>query len=178
MIDTGAGLRVRRRMLLLLLLVCIALPLVGGCSSDPECIAVPFLPECFERRRRGGDGRHGDADPRQGERPRRRHRHHLVGFGGHGIIRSKEVHDRHGENMREVAGDGPHGEGCHGRLTGPSRILYPLTRAGARHGRFATGRLRPEGGRRVPEVPASRVTLVRGLMQRTAPCQGKDAACR
>ena len=31
-----------------LLLVCIALPLVGGCSSDPECIAVPFLPECFE----------------------------------------------------------------------------------------------------------------------------------
>ena len=47
MIDTGAGLRVRRRMLLLLL-VCLALPLVGGCSSDPECIAVPFLPECFE----------------------------------------------------------------------------------------------------------------------------------
>jgi hypothetical protein len=47
MIDTGAGLRVRRR-LLLVLLVCIALPLVGGCSSDPECIAAPFLPECFE----------------------------------------------------------------------------------------------------------------------------------
>jgi hypothetical protein len=47
MIDTGAGLRVRRR-LLLVLLVCIALPLVGGCSSDPECIAVPFLPQCFE----------------------------------------------------------------------------------------------------------------------------------
>ena len=47
MIDTGAGLRVRRR-LLLVLLVCIALPLVGGCSSDPECIAVPFLPKCFE----------------------------------------------------------------------------------------------------------------------------------
>ena len=47
MIDTGAGLRVRRRMLLVLL-VCLALPLVGGCSSDPECIAVPFLPQCFE----------------------------------------------------------------------------------------------------------------------------------
>ena len=47
MIDTGAGLHVRRRMLLVLL-VCIALPLVGGCSSDPECIAVPFLPECFD----------------------------------------------------------------------------------------------------------------------------------
>jgi hypothetical protein len=47
MIDTGAGLRVRRR-LLLVLLVCIALPLVGGCSSDPECIAAPFLPECFD----------------------------------------------------------------------------------------------------------------------------------
>ena len=47
MIDTGAGLRVRRR-LLLVLLVCLALPLVGGCSSDPECIAVPFLPKCFD----------------------------------------------------------------------------------------------------------------------------------
>jgi hypothetical protein len=44
---TGAGIRVRRRRLLVLL-VCIALPLVGGCSSDPECIAVPFLPQCFE----------------------------------------------------------------------------------------------------------------------------------
>ena len=75
MIDTGAGLRVRRRMLLLLL-VCIALPLVGGCSSDPECIAVPFLPECFEDDDEEESGRHGDADPRQGERPRRRHRHH------------------------------------------------------------------------------------------------------
>ena len=47
MIDTGAGFRVRRGMLLVLL-VCLALPLVGGCSSDPECIAVPFLPECFD----------------------------------------------------------------------------------------------------------------------------------
>lgn len=47
MIDTGAGVRVRRR-LLLVLLVCLALPLVGGCSSDPECIAVPFLPQCFD----------------------------------------------------------------------------------------------------------------------------------
>jgi hypothetical protein len=47
MIDTGAGLRVRRRVLLVLL-VCIALPLVGGCSSEPECIAVFFLPQCFD----------------------------------------------------------------------------------------------------------------------------------
>jgi hypothetical protein len=47
MIDTVAGLRVRRRVLLVLL-VCIALPLVGGCSSDPECIAVFFLPQCFD----------------------------------------------------------------------------------------------------------------------------------
>jgi hypothetical protein len=37
-----------RRRVLLVLLVCIALPLSGGCSSEPECIAVPFLPECFE----------------------------------------------------------------------------------------------------------------------------------
>ena len=59
--------------------------------------------------------------------------------------------------MREVAGDGPNGEGFHGRLTGPSRILYPLTRAGARHGRLATGRLRPEGGRRVPERARAQV---------------------
>jgi hypothetical protein len=47
MIDTGAGVRVRRQ-LLLVLLVCLALPLVGGCSADPECIAVPFLPQCFD----------------------------------------------------------------------------------------------------------------------------------
>ena len=47
MIDTGAGLRVRPR-ILLGLLVCIALLLGGGCSSDPECIAVFFLPQCFD----------------------------------------------------------------------------------------------------------------------------------
>jgi hypothetical protein len=47
MINTVAGLRVRRRVLLVLL-VWIALPLVGGCSSDPECIAVFFLPQCFD----------------------------------------------------------------------------------------------------------------------------------
>ena len=47
MIDTGAGLRVRPR-ILLGLLVCIALLLGGGCSSDPECIVVPFLPQCFD----------------------------------------------------------------------------------------------------------------------------------
>jgi hypothetical protein len=47
MIDAVAGLRVRRR-ILLVLLVCIALPLVGGCSSEPECIAVFFLPQCFD----------------------------------------------------------------------------------------------------------------------------------
>lgn len=47
MIDIGAGLHVRRR-LLMVLLVCLALPLVGGCSFDPECIAAPFLPQCFE----------------------------------------------------------------------------------------------------------------------------------
>ena len=44
MLDTMAGLLVRRRVLL----VCMALPLVGGCSSDPECIAVFFLPQCFD----------------------------------------------------------------------------------------------------------------------------------
>jgi hypothetical protein len=47
MIDTGAGLRVRHRVLLVLL-VCLALPLVGGCSSDPECLVVFFLPQCFD----------------------------------------------------------------------------------------------------------------------------------
>jgi hypothetical protein len=47
MIDPGAGLGIRG-WVLLVLLVCITLPLGGGCSSDPECIAVPFLPQCFE----------------------------------------------------------------------------------------------------------------------------------
>jgi hypothetical protein len=47
MIDSGAGLGIRGRVLLVLL-VCITLSLGGGCSSDPECIAVPFLPQCFE----------------------------------------------------------------------------------------------------------------------------------
>jgi len=47
MLDAVAGLRVRRRVLLMLL-VCLALPLVGGCSSDPECIFVFFLPQCFD----------------------------------------------------------------------------------------------------------------------------------
>jgi hypothetical protein len=47
MIDAVAGLRVRRRVLLVLL-VCLALPLVGGCASEPECIVVFFLPQCFD----------------------------------------------------------------------------------------------------------------------------------
>ena len=47
MIDPGAGLGIRGRVLLVLL-VCITLPLGGGCSSDPECIAVPLLPQCFK----------------------------------------------------------------------------------------------------------------------------------
>jgi hypothetical protein len=47
MINTVAGLRIRRRVLLVLL-VCTVLPLIGGCSSDPECIAVFFLPQCFD----------------------------------------------------------------------------------------------------------------------------------
>ena len=47
MLDTGARLHARHR-LLLVLLVCLALPLVGGCSGDPECFAVPFLPKCFD----------------------------------------------------------------------------------------------------------------------------------
>jgi hypothetical protein len=37
MSTTMAGLHMRHR-LLLVLLVCLALPLVGGCSSDPECL--------------------------------------------------------------------------------------------------------------------------------------------
>ncbi len=47
MLDIGTGLRVRRRVLLVLL-VGLALPLVGGCSSNPECFVVPFLPTCFD----------------------------------------------------------------------------------------------------------------------------------
>ena len=47
MLNTGARLPVRHR-LLLVLLVCLALPLVGGCSGDPACFAVPFLPKCFD----------------------------------------------------------------------------------------------------------------------------------
>jgi hypothetical protein len=47
MSTTMAGLHMRHR-LLLVLLVCLALPLVGGCSSDPECFVVPFLPKCFD----------------------------------------------------------------------------------------------------------------------------------
>src|SRR5262245_35125305 len=45
--HTRAGLH-RRHGWLLVLLVCLALPLVGGCSSDPECFVVPFLPKCFD----------------------------------------------------------------------------------------------------------------------------------
>jgi hypothetical protein len=47
MIDPGAGVGMRGRVLLVLLMY-IVLPLVGGCSFDPECIAVPFLPQCFD----------------------------------------------------------------------------------------------------------------------------------
>jgi hypothetical protein len=47
MIDPWAGCG-RRGWVLLVLLVCLALPLVGGCSSDPECLAAPYLPQCFD----------------------------------------------------------------------------------------------------------------------------------
>ena len=47
MSNTMTGLHMRHR-LLLVLLVCLAFPLVGGCSGDPECFAVPFLPKCFD----------------------------------------------------------------------------------------------------------------------------------
>lgn len=47
MLDTGARLPARHR-LLLVLLVCLVLPLVGGGSGDPACFAVPFLPKCFD----------------------------------------------------------------------------------------------------------------------------------
>ena len=79
MIDPGAGLGIRGRVLLVLL-VCITFPLGSGCSSDPECIAVPFLPPVFRRRRRGENGGHGNADQRQGAGPRRCHRHHHGGL--------------------------------------------------------------------------------------------------
>jgi hypothetical protein len=46
MSETEASLHVLHRVLLVLL-VCLALCLVG-CSGDPECFAVPFLPKCFE----------------------------------------------------------------------------------------------------------------------------------
>src|SRR4051794_30716044 len=46
MSETEAGLHVLHRVLLVLL-VCLALFLVG-CSGDPECFAVPFLPKCFD----------------------------------------------------------------------------------------------------------------------------------
>jgi hypothetical protein len=46
MIDPGAGVGMRGRVLRVLL-VCLALFLVG-CSGDPECFAVPFLPQCFD----------------------------------------------------------------------------------------------------------------------------------
>ena len=45
--HTRASVHMRHRWLLVLL-VCLALPLVGGCSSDPECFVVPFLPKCFD----------------------------------------------------------------------------------------------------------------------------------
>ena len=45
--NTRAGFH-RRHGWLLVLLVCLALPLVGGCASDPECFVVPFLLKCFE----------------------------------------------------------------------------------------------------------------------------------
>jgi hypothetical protein len=47
MSHTEAGLDVLHRVLLALL-VCLALLLLVGCSGDPECFAVPFLPKCFD----------------------------------------------------------------------------------------------------------------------------------
>jgi len=47
MIDPWAGCGMRG-WVLLVLLVCLALPLVNGCSSDPECLAAPYLPHCFD----------------------------------------------------------------------------------------------------------------------------------
>ena len=47
MSHTEAGFDVLHRVLLVLL-VCLALLLLVGCSGDPECFAVPFLPQCFD----------------------------------------------------------------------------------------------------------------------------------
>ena len=47
MSHTEAGFDVLPRVLLVLL-VCLALLLLVGCSGDPECFAVPFLPKCFD----------------------------------------------------------------------------------------------------------------------------------
>ena len=47
MSHTEAGFDVLHRVLLTLL-VCLALLLLVGCSGDPECFAVPFLPKCFD----------------------------------------------------------------------------------------------------------------------------------
>lgn len=46
MSETEAGLHILHSVLLVLL-VCLTLFLVG-CSGDPECFAVPFLPKCFD----------------------------------------------------------------------------------------------------------------------------------
>jgi hypothetical protein len=37
-----------RGRVLLVLLMCLVLALGGGCSSDPECLAAPYLPQCFD----------------------------------------------------------------------------------------------------------------------------------
>jgi hypothetical protein len=47
MSHTETGLDVLHRVLLALL-VGLALLLLVGCSGDPECFAVPFLPKCFD----------------------------------------------------------------------------------------------------------------------------------
>ena len=47
MIDARAGVCLRGRGLLVLL-VCLVLALGGGCSSDPGCLAAPYLPQCFD----------------------------------------------------------------------------------------------------------------------------------
>jgi hypothetical protein len=45
--DQVHGFDVLHRVLLALLM-CLALLLLVGCSGDPECFAVPFLPKCFD----------------------------------------------------------------------------------------------------------------------------------